>query len=86
MGTDGRRERLPNKKDPGKEPGSFLFEDPKIGDVGVLESEIRQVAVAVSDASIRHQDMVDHCEKAAEPGGGGREGDRSSLGHVISLQ
>ena len=35
---------------------------------------------------VRHQDVVDDREHAAEPGRGGRKSEGSGLGHVIFLE
>ena len=59
------------KKDPGK-TGVFFFKKAlKSKPLDPSETEIWQVAVAVRDAGVGHQDVVDHRQQAAEPGGGG---------------
>jgi hypothetical protein len=45
------------------------------------ETEIGQIAVAIGDAGVRHQEPVDRRHQAAEQGGGGHKADGSSLGH-----
>jgi hypothetical protein len=50
-----------------------------------LEPKIRQVTVADRDAGARHQQTIDGRHQAAEQGGGRREAESCSLGHVDSL-
>jgi hypothetical protein len=63
--------------------GAFLLE--KIKRSLVLQPEIRDVAVAMRDLGIDHENPFNDREKPAEEAGGGGEAERSGTGHLLFL-